>query len=147
MHDGKASAYLMSSVPKVDGFGTMMQTIMAGDYAGKRVRLRAWAKSQDVGEWAGIWMRIDRGKTVVAFDNMQARAIRGTTEWKSYDVVLDVPTDATEISFGTLLTGGGEIWLCDMSFEPVGKDVAVTVDKSPESPKFPSHPVNLNFAQ
>jgi hypothetical protein len=147
VHEGKPAAFFIGSAPKVEGFGTLMQTILAGDYTGKRMRLRAWVRSQDVDGWAGIWMRVDRGKAVVAFDNMQARAIRGTSGWRSYDVVLDVAQDATEISFGALLNGGGELWLSGVSLEPVGKDVALTVDKAPEAPRFPSQPVNLDFAQ
>ncbi len=147
IHEGQPSGYLMSTVPTVAGFGNIMQTILAGEYAGKRIRLRAQVKSQELSDWAGLWMRVDKGKTVMAFDNMQARPIRGTTDWKPYDVVLDVPPDATEISFGALLSGGGKVWINGMSFEAVGKDVALTIDKAPESPKFPAHPVNLDFSK
>lgn len=147
MHEGQASGYLVSTVPAVPGFGNIMQTILAGDYAGKRIRLHAQLKSQELSDWAGLWMRVDKGKTVVAFDNMQARAIKGTTDWKTCDVVLDVPADATEISFGALLNGGGQVWINGLSFEVVGKDVAVTSEKVPESPKFPTHPVNLDFSK
>jgi len=44
---------------------------------------------------------VDKGKeTGVAFDNMQDRAIKGTTDWRRYEVVLDVPEDATGIAPG-----------------------------------------------
>ncbi len=147
LHEGKPCAFFSATVAKVEGFGTLMQTIAAADYTGKRMRLRAWAKSQDLDGWAGVWMRVDKGKSVVAFDNMQARPIHATTDWKSYDVVLDVPQDATEISYGALLSGGGEMWISNVSFEPVGKDVAITAEKSPDPPRFPNHPINLDFAQ
>jgi beta-lactamase regulating signal transducer with metallopeptidase domain len=76
VENGLPSAFLKSAVPTTDGFGTLMQTISASEYAGKRVRLRAWVRSQDVSDWAGVWLRVDRGNTMVAFDNMQNRPIK-----------------------------------------------------------------------
>jgi beta-lactamase regulating signal transducer with metallopeptidase domain len=143
--NGQTSAFLVSSVPVTDGFGTLMQTIRAADYAGKRVRLRVSVRSQDVADWAGVWMRVDKEKTTVAFDNMQNRAVKGTQPWKPYDVVLDVPDDATGISFGVLLSGSGEVWISDVSFEVVGNGVPVT--SSDQTDRLPSHPVNLNFTE
>jgi beta-lactamase regulating signal transducer with metallopeptidase domain len=141
IENGQPSAYLKSVVPDTGGFGTLMQSINAADYAGKRVRIRAWVKSQDVADWAGVWMRVDKDKTMAAFDNMQNRAIKGTQPWTAYDVVLDVPADATGISFGVLLSGAGEVWINDVSFEVVGKEIPTT------SPALPSHPVNLKFTE
>ena len=102
LHDSQPSAYLQSVVPDSKGFGTVMQTISTQNYTGKRVRLRASVKAENVSEWAGLWMRVDKGKEFVAFDNMQNRAIRGTQPWKTQNIVLDVPQDATSISFGNL---------------------------------------------
>jgi beta-lactamase regulating signal transducer with metallopeptidase domain len=147
IENGQPSAYLRSAVPVTGGFGTLMQSINAADYAGKRVRIRAWVKSQDVAEWAGVWMRVDKDKTMAAFDNMQNRAIKGTQPWTAYDVVLDVPADATGISFGVLLAGAGEVWINDVSFEVVGKDVPVTSPAPAQAPALPSHPVNLKFTE
>jgi hypothetical protein len=147
IQNGQPSAYLKSIVPVTDGFGTLMQEISASDYVGKRVRLRAWVRSRDVGDWAGVWMRVDKDKTTVAFDNMQNRAIKGTEPWKQCDVVLDVPEDAFGIFFGILLSGSGEVWMSDLSFEVVGKEVPVTSPLSPQAPKLPARPTNLKFTE
>ena len=144
--NGQPSAYLKSMVPVTDGFGTLMQQISASDYVGKRVRLRAWVRSQDVADSAGIWMRVDKDKTKVAFDNMQNRAIKGTLPWKQYDVVLDVPQDATGVFFGILLSGSGEVWMSDVSLEVVANDVPVT-SEAPVTPTLPTHPTNLKFTE
>ena len=146
VNNGQPSAFLGSKVQNTEGFGTLMQSISAGDYVGKRVRLRAWVKSQNVAEWAGVWMRVDKEQTTVAFDNMQDRAIKGTLPWKQYDVVLDVPRDSTGIYFGVLLSGTGEVWMNDVSFENVGNDVPVTALPSQDR-KLPNHPVNLKFTE
>lgn len=142
VHGGLPSAYL-TSLAKGTGFGTLMQSINAANYAGKRIRLRGWVKSQDVGDWAGLWMRVDKGQKTVAFDNMQNRGIKGTQLWNSYDIVLDVPTDATSIHFGILLSGAGEVWLNDLSLEVVDNDTPTTGTTQPTT--LPDDPVNLSF--
>jgi hypothetical protein len=142
LYEARPSAYLVSTVQDTGGFGTLMQSITATQYAGKRVRLRAWVQSKDVADWAGLWMRVDKGQAAVGFDNMQQRAIRGTSSWTTCDVVLDVPADATGISFGTLLSGSGEVWLNDVKFDVVGQDVPVTGTGAGNQP---ATPVNLDF--
>jgi hypothetical protein len=144
--DGQPSAYLTSVVPETGGFGTLMQSINASNYGGKRVRLTASIKSENLGDWAGIWMRVDRERTMVAFDNMQNRGIKGTQTWSDCDVVLDVPDDATGISFGVLLSGSGKVWVNHVTFEVVGKDIAVTAPNQPKQ-SLPTSPVNLNFRE
>ena len=137
------SAYLASTLQDTGGFGTLMQSIRATEYAGKRVRLRAWVRSENVTDWAGLWMRIDKGQAVVGFDNMEQRAIHGSQPWTTYDIVLDVPADATGISFGTLLSGPGEVWLNEVKLEVVGQDVHTTGTGGHNS--LPTTPVNLDF--
>ena len=143
-YQGHRSAYLKSKQLSVDGFGTLMQQFTAEQYLGKRVRLSGLVKSQEVTEWAGLWLRVDKGKEMVAFDNMQDRAIKATTDWRRYEVVLDVPKDASGIALGILLTGTGEVWLNGARFEVVGPDVAVT---GSSNAKPPEKPVNLDFAE
>lgn len=143
------SAFLKSNTPGLVndgvGFGTLMQSFQAQHYLGKRVRFRGFVKSDAVWGWAGLWMRVDSGSSAVAFDNMQNRSINGTTDWHRYDVVLDVPKDATSISFGVLLTGPGAVWLSNTSFEVVDSDVPTTGNSG--SPTQPERPTNLNFEE
>jgi hypothetical protein len=140
------SAYLKSKffpIKEDRAFGTLMQSFRADQYLGKRVRFRGFVKTDDVQDWAGLWMRIDKGSAAVAFDNMQDRPIQGTGDWREYSVVLDVPADATGIAFGILLSKTGEVWLNSANFEVVTSEVPVT-GKSSGEPQ-PTAPVNLNF--
>lgn len=141
-YNGHASAFLKAKTPSVDGFGTLMQDFRAGHYLGKRVRFSAFVKAGGLQDWAGLWMRVDKGSQQLTFDNMQDRAIKGTTNWQRYDVVLDVPADATGVFFGVLLSGSGEVWVNGAKFETVGPDVpttgAITAQK-------PDEPMNLDF--
>jgi hypothetical protein len=143
-YQGHASAFLRSKTLGVDGFGTLMQSVRAEQYRGKRVRLSGFVKSQDVGGWAGLWMRVDQGKDIVALDNMQNRSIKGNIGWQRYEVVLDVPQDSTGISFGVLLEGAGEVWLSNTKFDIVGADVPVT---GSGGATLPDKPVNLDFTE
>ena len=68
-------------------------------------------KSDQVAAWAGLWMRIDAGSVTAGFDNMQERPATGTTDWRSYSVVLDIPVGSTSVNFGILLHGTGKVWL------------------------------------
>ena len=141
-YNGHPSAYLKAREPVSDGFGTLMQEFRADKYVGKRVRFSAFAKSDGVADWAGLWMRVDKDKDSVAFDNMQDRPIKGTTGWQRYEVVQDVPQDATGIFYGILLGGSGTVWLNSARFEVVGADVPTTGGKSP---KLLDGPTNLDF--
>jgi len=144
LYVGHRSAYLKSKEQVTGGFGTLMQSFNAADYLGKRVRFSAAVKTEDVQSWAGLWMRVDKGAQSVEFDNMQNRPLKGTADWKSYAVVLDVPQDATGIFFGVLLDSAGEVWLSDVKFEVVGTAVSTTGIR----PKLlQPGPVNLDFQQ
>lgn len=105
---------------KIDGFGTLMNTMSSDAYLGKTIKMSCNVKSENVASWAGLWMRVDFYDTkVLAFDNMHPRAIKGTTDWTKYEVVLFVPTDATSISYGVLLDGTGQIWFDQVTLEIV----------------------------
>ena len=143
-HNNTQSAYLKSKPSLLSDekvFGTLMQNFRATQYAGKRVRFSGFVKAEEVQDWAGLWMRIDKDSNVVGFDNMQDRPIKGTGDWREYSVVLDVPQDATNIAFGILLSQSGTVWLNSASFEVVGSSVEVTGKKA----TTPDHPSNLNF--
>ena len=151
MHNGYSSAYLKGKKPEIDGFGTLMQDFRADQCVGKRLRFSAFVKSEGVENWAGLWMRVDKsaeaGPQVLAFDNMQDRAIKGTTDWQNYAVVLDVPEGATGIFFGVVVNGSGSVWMSNLKIEPVGTDVPTTSKTMGTSASRPDAPQNLNFEQ
>jgi hypothetical protein len=148
VYQGHPSAYLKAKPSATEGFGTLMQQFDAAQYAGKRVRLSGWVKSENVDDWAGLWMRVDRGRNSVAFDNMQNRAIKGNNTWQNYAVVLDVPKDATGIAFGVLVSKNGTVWLNSVRLETVGMDVPVTdMRANSHSPQLRSGPTNLDFEE
>lgn len=138
-HSGSASARLSSKEKRVNGFGTMMQQFTPVEYEDQRVRLSGWTKTQDVEDWAGLWMRVDGTQPgeVLAFDNMGERPLKGTQDWTQVEIVLDVPEEATNLAFGVLLSGTGTVWLDGLEFEVVPKTTPVTASVT--------QPTNLGF--
>ena len=136
---GKASATIKAKPTFVkDQFTTIMQSIRADNFRGKRVRLSGYIKTENVGSYAGMWMRVDATDLrMLDFDNMGDRPIKGTTDWKWYEVVLDVGMDAQQIAFGVNLGESGQVWADDLKLEIVGQDVSKTSLKiPPEEAKY-----------
>ena len=120
-----------------------MQIVQARRYLGARLRLSGDAAVQDVDGWFGLWLRIDgeRQGQPLGFDNMESRPLVGTRGWGRYEVVLDVPEQATTVAFGALLVGTGRV--SGLRLEQVGADVPLT---GRLHPPMPEEPVNLDFA-
>jgi hypothetical protein len=124
---GQPAARLCSKTNKIEGFGTYMEHFKADRFRGHRVRMSAQVKTESVEQWAGMWMRVDGPEgEMLAFDNMQGRPIKGTVDWNSYSIVLDLPAKSQLIAAGLLLTGPGKAWIADVKFEQVSQDVAST---------------------
>ena len=93
-----------------------------------------------------MWMRIDGANNQqLGFDNMRDRTIRGTTDWKKYEIVLDIPSNSKTINYGVLLSGQGKVWFDNMKLGEVDKSVAVT--NTTTELKYPKEPVNLDFEE
>ncbi len=147
--DGENAATIKSIDKKISksGFGTLMQECKPDKYLGKRIRMSGYIKTKDVSNWSGFWLRIDQkdSENSLSFDNMHDgktdRSIKGTTNWKKYEIVLDVPTNASLIAFGALISGTGQIWFDNITFEVVD----TTVETTEYSNGIQNEPFNLDF--
>jgi AraC family transcriptional regulator len=120
-----------------------MQDVKAVLMRGKRIKMSAYLKAEDV-RWAALWMRVDGPEGIMlGFDNMADRPVKGTHDWRKYEVVLDVAEASIQVAFGVLLAEQGRVWADDFEFEEVGDDVATT-DLLKGMPVAPG-PVNLGF--
>lgn len=111
--------------------GVMAQYCSVEKYLGKRIRLRGSIKTSVVNGWAGLWMRIDQPDSIRMqyFDNMYERGVTGTSAWKGYEVVLDVPENGKAMGFGAILGGTGQMWFGNISIDVVGTDVPTTAKR------------------
>lgn len=131
---GKAGARIESTENAPgDGFGTMMQTFKADKFHGERIRLSAWMKTENASS-AQIWLRLDGTNSLLGFDNMDSRAVKGTTDWTRYAIVLDVPETTVNIAFGFFVVSKGKAWADDFNFEIVGKEIQSTNMLTEERP-------------
>jgi hypothetical protein len=113
--------------------GVLTRYFDATPFRGQRLRLSARLKSRDAGRLQ-MWLRIKVTGTGgqaptrgMQFYNMADRPITGTTTWKRYEIVLDVPEDASELDYGFGLTGGkGAAFGDSFRLEAVGTEVAVS---------------------
>ncbi|WP_299434641.1 S41 family peptidase [uncultured Aquimarina sp.] len=123
-HSGKKSAVIESNGEASD-FKAWAYSIPA-KYQGKKIKLTGYIKTENVTDgYAGLWMRIDPS---VGFDNMNDRGIKGTTDWKQYEITLDLnPQNAQKIVIGGLLVGKGKMWIDNLNVTIDGK----TLDKVP----------------
>jgi hypothetical protein len=121
VHEGKYALHL--AYKKGDGFGVATSFLggLLPEVKGKTIRLGGWIKTKDVGEYAGLWWRVDGADgRPLAFNNMQDSSIRGTQDWKHYSFELPVRNDAVNVNFGVLMSGHGEAWFDGLTIDTNG---------------------------
>ena len=133
VHSGKASLFLRSLVGEPAGVAVVSQQFAATAYRGKRVRVSAFLRSERVARGAELWLSANGS----AGDAGEKSAVRGTTPWKRYELVMDVPADADWVAFWLTMRGTGTLWADDFRFEQVSSAVPLT--------KTRRQPENLGF--
>lgn len=125
--EGASSVRMASLAQRPLGFVTLVQSISAEVFRGKRVRFATHIRSEGVTDYSGLWFRVeDAAGSVLAFDDMKKRSVKGDTDWHVESTVLDVPADAAVLIYGSVLQGAGAIWIDNASFEAVDVDVPTT---------------------
>jgi hypothetical protein len=103
--------------------GNINQEISGSEYAGKRIRLSAYLKSDnlvnDNGYGGQIWAYSFSGGEL--YMTSAAGNIKGTTDWKEYSVVFDIPEDNPSVTYGLSVSGQGTVWIDSISWEVVDK--------------------------
>jgi hypothetical protein len=99
------------------------------DLRGKRVRITAMIRSQDVATGAGVIaaayyfdaQRSLRTQTALLPTRLTGTRpdlpVRGTTGWLKYSVLLDVPANSEMLEYGVRLQGAGTVWVDDVTVE------------------------------
>ena len=136
-HSGSRSCKVKFKKSKrASGWTTLMQNMSPEQYLGKRLRMKFWIRSEDVGNVSG-WMRVDGTKDEsLAFDNMCDRAIEGSHDWIEQEIILDIPDESTNIGFGVIFSGKGTMWVDEFTFQ--------TVDKKTPTTSCPCSPGKIN---
>jgi hypothetical protein len=85
VHNGRWSGRV-DRTAATSQFSTITR-VLPIDFGGKTVELRGFIRTEDVSDFAGLWMREDGDTPALQFDNMQRAQLKGTTDWKEYSVV------------------------------------------------------------
>jgi peptidase S41-like protein len=128
VHGGKWAARLERKDSSNGKFSTLTNAVPIS-FAGKRIELRGFLKSDAVSGYFGMWLREDGDDGQLGFDNMQNRQLKGTTDWTEYSIILPLNPDAKTLVFGFLMEGTGKTW---------ADDLQLLVDGTPvwNAPKF-----------
>jgi hypothetical protein len=125
-------------------FGDLMQIVDAEKYRGGHARLTGYLKTADA-KGAHMWMRIDGpNHKVLGYDNMETRAVTGTTGWTKYEITLQVPPESTRIAFGFFLEPPGKLWGDNFKLERVEGNVLPSAPAN-GAPMTPKEPMNGDF--
>jgi hypothetical protein len=135
-HTGKYSLRIEATEDIKDkSFGCPAFAIPA-DFEGKKIEVRAYMKMEKVDQPIGLLLRIDGpdksngGKnTSLAFDNMQGKGIKGTSDWTLYTVKLKYPKGAKTIYVGAIMAGTGKLWVDDFQLFIDGKEIKAEATK------------------
>jgi erythromycin esterase-like protein len=117
-----ASMATSATAPSAGGFGVATGTFPVQVAAGKKVRFSGYIKTEGITRgFAGLWWRVDGPSNVLAFDNMQDRGARGSSDWTRYVIELPVDGTAKNINFGALMPADGTAWFDDLTIELDGQ--------------------------
>jgi len=121
-HGGTRCAMMTGVANHPDNiFGNLTQTLPAGGYTLRHIRLRAAIRVQGGQTRAQMWLRLDRADNSMAFlENMSSRPVTAS-EWNDYDIETNVAGDVSRIVFGVMLFGGGTAWVDDVSLDILGE--------------------------
>lgn len=124
--DGKKSLRIRRT--GAQPFGLVSQRIGAEHYRGKRVRLTAFLRLDNVEAYGGgalrdmsgaVLMLRSQGGGAMVLDDMRDRPLRGTKPWTQVSVEIDVPPAAGSLEFAAMLSGTGTLWADDFKLEVV----------------------------
>lgn len=122
VHGGRLSARIQRQAESPDDFSSLTNDIQM-DFAGTTIELRGFIRTEGVSGFVGLWMREDGETPGLAFDNMESRQLKGTTEWKEYSITLPVKPEGKQLFFGVLLAGRGKAWADDLQLLVDGKPI------------------------
>lgn len=126
VYRGNASALLKSHDKDISPylFGSALQVAAAEPFIGKRVHLSAYMRilDDDRERSAVLWLRAtDLNSALLISETTSARAPKLTEDWTRYDIVADMPWEATEIIYGVSLRGKGAVWIDDVRIEAIDR--------------------------
>ena len=90
-------------------------------YLGKKVRLSAWIKTENVTAGSGLSIRClgPMYKDLCPDPGQKVRTLKGTTDWTYYELTATVHPDTQDLVPGIRFHGQGKLWFDDLRYEVV----------------------------
>ncbi len=111
---------------------TWIATRQGGIYVagGRRYRLTAWVRAQDVVGYAGWYVHVGDAAQPMMIGPVE-RAGDGTFDWRQISLEFEAPAQANRLSVGTVLRGTGTAWFDDVTLEALDGGMALTAEAGP----------------
>src|ERR1041385_2795557 len=113
VHSGQWSVRMERNAQSSGGFSVIGRTI-PWEYSGKSIEVRGYLRTENVSDYAGLWMRQDNGTEMLSLENMQSQQLKGTHDWAEYKITLPIHTEMRSLVFGFLMVGTGKAWADDL---------------------------------
>jgi len=123
-YESRPAGFVESHVQHPHSYAGLCQWLRADHYWGKRVRLTAFLKTENITRGACLFMHLDTRYGYRYWTSMPV--LRGNNDWRQYSVVIDVPTEAQGLIYSGLLSGSGRLLMADVHIETVGKNIPLT---------------------
>ena len=121
VHTGSQSVRLQRAADSPNTFSGLTASLPV-DFTGNQIELTGFLRTADVQQFVGLWLREDGPNGILAFDNMQQQAVRGTRDWQPYRITLPINKAARRIVFG--VQGPGTAWADDLQLLVDGRPIA-----------------------
>jgi hypothetical protein len=135
--DGKQSLRIQRT--GTQPFGLVLQRVKPDRFRGKRARLSAFLRLENVEPYGrgalrdmsgAVLMLRSQGGSGMTLDDMRDRPLRGTKPWTEVSVEIDVPPSANVLEFAAMLSGTGTLWVDAVRLEVVDpSDASATPPK------------------
>ncbi len=87
------------------------------ELAGKRVRVSAHIKRENISDYGAVYLRADVNKQLAVLETMSSQALGGTADWTEASFTVSIPLDADPVFLGATLYGTGTLWVDDIRIE------------------------------
>ena len=103
--------------------GGLRQKVDATPYRERRVRLRAFARTEVSVPWnqAHLWLVVNRPEYDSLYSDAMWRRPITSPQWREYEIVAPVEQTAVTPDFGLALVGEGRAWLDELSIETLSQ--------------------------
>jgi C-terminal processing protease CtpA/Prc len=122
VHRGQWSVRIERNTQSAGEFSVIGRPI-SWEFSGKSIEMRGFLRTENVTGYAGLWMRQDNGRDMLALENMESQQLKETHDWAEYKIALPVQAETKSLVFGFLMSGTGKAWADDLQILVDGRPV------------------------